>query len=45
MPDHAAIETVAHALGDLKDRCLLTGGISIPFYLTEYAATGPDLLR
>ncbi len=29
------IETVAKALGDLKERCFLAGGASIPFYLTD----------
>lgn len=29
------IERVADALGDLKDRCFLAGGASIPFYLTD----------
>lgn len=29
------IEKVADALGELKDRCLLSGGASIPFYLTD----------
>lgn len=29
------IEKVAVALADLKDRCFLTGGASVPFYLTD----------
>jgi hypothetical protein len=30
-----AIEVVAEGLGELKDRCFLTGGVSIPFYITD----------
>lgn len=29
------IEKVADALGELKDRCFLAGGASIPFYMTD----------
>jgi len=35
------IEMVVVALGDLKNRCLLTGGIAIPFYLTEQLEEPP----
>lgn len=34
-PHSPEIERVAIALGHLKDRCLLAGGASIPFYITD----------
>lgn len=33
--DSREIESVAVALADLKERCFLVGGASIPFYLTD----------
>lgn len=33
--NRAEIEAVAIALGTLKSRCFLTGGASIPFYITD----------
>jgi len=35
MDPRIAIEVIAEALGDLKERCFLTGGMSIPFYITD----------
>jgi hypothetical protein len=37
----AAIEIVAAALGDLKARCFLTGGASIPFYISDPLEEAP----
>jgi hypothetical protein len=34
-PYSSEIERVTIALGDLKDRCLLAGGASIPYYITD----------
>ncbi len=35
MQTEMAIEIVALALGELKDRSFLTGGVSIPYYVTD----------
>ncbi len=45
MPSADDIAAVAQALGDLKDRCLLTGGASIPFYCTERLEELPRATR
>jgi hypothetical protein len=37
------IEKVAVALGDLKDRCFIAGGASIPFYLTDKLEEHPRI--
>ena len=36
-----ALEVIAEALGDLKKRCFLTGGVSIPFYITDQLEEAP----
>ena len=45
MPSAEEIAVVVQALGDLKDRCLLTGGASIPFYCTERIEESPRATR
>lgn len=45
MPSADEIAAVVQALGDLKDRCLLTGGTSIPFYCTERQDEAPRATR
>jgi len=39
------IAVVVQALGDLSDRCLLTGGTSIPYYCTERPDEAPRVTR
>jgi hypothetical protein len=39
------IAAVAQALGDVKERCLLTGGASVPFYCTERQDEAPRATR
>lgn len=41
METRMAIEIVASALGELKDRSFLTGGVSIPFYITDPLEEAP----
>ncbi len=45
MPSREEIAEVVRALGNLSDRCLLTGGSSIPFYCTERADEAPRVTR
>ena len=45
MPSASEIAAVAQALGDLKERCLLTGGASIPYYCTERQDEAPRPTR
>lgn len=40
-PTHNDIEQVALALGELKERCFLAGGVSIPFYITDVLEEPP----
>jgi hypothetical protein len=45
MPGAEEIAAVALALGEVKTRCLLTGGASVPFYCTERQDEAPRPTR